>query len=312
MAKIIQYPNNQEQFDSLRAYLSISMYLLHSGTGIDDLSKMFTDRSDVLAKNETKTTTDKTTFFSKLVNAGTSVVDTATDILEQGTIATSLIKPDANPVLIFNTYIPLDMALNMQSDWNEASLFSKVGLGESIVKSLDFGLAGKLISNNIESIKNHLQYYSATGLTPPKVKIFEPSFLEQDLEFEFIPESKQEADEILLMIKVFKESQIPFSNDGEIFKFPAVFKMEVNLNGDVVTNDGNTIEDMFLKFDNLGLTNITAVSMGEGHVDAKVKQDGKFPAYKVSMKFTMINKLYSTEDLETRLNRYLDKITRVG
>ena len=92
--KTIYYPNNQEKFESLRAYLSISMYLLDNGSGINELSKLFTDRSDVATKNETIKITDKTTFVSLLINAGASVVTTAQDILEEGTVATSLIKSE--------------------------------------------------------------------------------------------------------------------------------------------------------------------------------------------------------------------------
>lgn len=311
--KVIQYPYDQTAFDELRAYVSIKMYLLKSGSGLDKTAEIFSqalgsiiDETTNIGKDFIKNPGQFTSIdysLGKLTNLLKSVKNNKLDI--------SLISKDDKEVFTFNTYIPAEMAMNMISDWAENDLLSKIDLTAKGLTKLAgslggaAGIGGQAVMEQYESIKNHLQYYGAIGITPPAVKIFKPSFLDQQLDFEFIPESQEEANDLLIMMKVFKESQIPFSNDGEVFNFPAVFKMEVIPVGDIISNKQDTIADLFLKFENLGLSDFTVTALSGDHVDAKVKQDGKFPGYKVSMKFTTINRIYSNERIQDRIDKYL-------
>lgn len=292
------------------------MYLVTAGPGFDQFSDMFVQTiKDIIP--DAKTVKDIFVPEEGKFNLIKSSVDTIKKGLTEIRkikLDTSLIPPESEPKFTFNTYIPAEMAMSMISDWSDIELFSKVDTAAKGLTALSESIPGftgsgaKMLAGQYESIKNHLQYYGAIGITPPAVKIFKPSFLDQFLDFEFIPESQKEANDLLIMMKVFKESQIPYSNDGEVFNFPAVFKMNVKMVKDVVTNEKDSIADLFLNFENLGLQEFNVTALSGDHIDAKVKKDGKFPGYKVSMKFTTINRMYSNEKIDARINEYLGQI----
>ena len=321
MAKTIKYPGDDEQFNDLRAYLNIRMYIPTSKGSFSTISDMFVNVAEQLggatfeifeAGKKLVTNGDFTDFVGNSVTTLKKKIKNIQDINLDISLITA--EMEDGPIFTFNTYVPAEMALNVVSTWQESELFSKTegaikGLGKLTTAISGFvGKGAGIIFEQYETIKNQFQYLSAVGITPPKIKIFEPSFLDQDIEWDFYPETKTEADNILLMGKIFKESQIPYSNDGEIFKFPAIFKMKVIMNGDIVTNDNDDVADMYFNFENLGLETFSITPISTESASIKVKADGKLSGYKVTMKFTSITKKYSDELVTDRIEKYTNQI----
>lgn len=328
MATELFFPQeNSQRFNSLNAYLRIRMKTLNPkakefSTLFNQLKNVYDSLGDWAGNNVSKLLDSITKETSKENNVTKTIENALTSL--QKTKSESILGRkglQGDEIFVFNTYIPNDFAISLIGDWQTTELISTANIAKGVidsalgvVKGVSGGLLGStadLISNSYTTLKNQLQYINNAGLSPLEVKLFQPSFLDTGITFEFIPHSSQEADDILKVLSVFQQAQIPKSKDGEWFDYTALFDIELvvkenNGREKFISNKSNQTIDMFTYFKDLGLTSFNISPITSNNIDLKMKADGSFPGYRVTMNFTTVRKVMDrTDSVETRVKNIL-------
>lgn len=284
-------PSKGNGWEDLRAYLTIEVYTLDSSKIFDRMKEIF--GTDVLNKLTSEAPSKLTDIFSSFKD----VIGDIEETVKTAQFDVKLLPKGTTPTFTINTFVPNSYTLNLKASWDTIDLFGKtdaMAKGATSAVGLLSGTASKFLDSGYTAIKNHLQYYATTGISPAQVKIFKPEFLDRELEFTFIPESVQEVKDIVNTIKILKQCMIPQSSDGEIFTFPALFNIKVNWNDrkGVVSTDDNFLKSIFFDYEEMGLSSFEASSSGGDALDLRPHADGSLPEYKLSMSFTSVRRNY--------------------
>ena len=219
---------------------------------------------------------------------------------------------DGTDRVTFVTYIPADFAVQLSGGWQEDTLFGGINTTVNNLSKIPF--AGSLIGKAYNGIKNNVSLATGATITPRQVKLFNPSFFEFDLNFVFDVESEKEANDLTAISKIFTEAMIPknFHNSEELFQFPAIFTIDINIvdkNSDVSSEQTETQElwDYMTRQTSLGIAKCDLKLLSGDNPDMKFR-NGKPLGYSLNLTFTSLRRNYANTSVAERVNSILDKI----
>jgi len=292
----------RKDFDRLKAYLTITMKSLDSkSVGFSKLGNLFTGYIQTLGdfgKSSIQALLkDKEKNLNKAISGFKKRID------KVKTSSTNLgLKGD--DIFIFNTYVPNDFALNLVGDWQTQELLSTGKAFEGLVKTAlgSIPAVGDLLRSQYNVLKNQMQFYNNIGLSPLEVKLFQPSFLETGLNFEFQPNNSKESENLIKLLNVLKQAVIPKSRDGEWYEYLALFDIELvvpennRTNTESISNKKNKTIELFTIFKDLGMTNLNVTPMTGNNLNSAFRTDGSLHGAKISMSFTSVKKIYDEKE----------------
>jgi len=313
----LYFPNGND-FNDLNVYLEITMKALSTDTEgfskLGSLMKNYTGNIVTSAWENAKGALSGKGDFKKALSDITGALNDAKKLGKNG----KEIKPlEGHEIFKFLTYVPSDLSLSLQGDWQSTQLISTAKVIETAVAGIGGalgGVVGSALSNQYTLLKNQIESFNNVGLSPFEIKLFQPSFLDQTLNFEFNPNNSESSFAIIKALNILKQGVVPKSADGEFFEFPALFDIKVKFNASaqqdidsaVVSNKGDKLLKLYTDFENLGMTTFSLVPISGNNSDLKAKYDGSFLGYKLSLSFTSTEKIFDREKtVQTRVKDIL-------
>jgi len=225
---------------------------------------------------------------------------------------------NGTPKLKFTTYIPADFESSIVSNWSESELFGGIN---SVLNNLDkIPFAGSLIGAAYNALKNNASAISHVAITPKMVKLYQPSFFDFDLNFEYNIDNPTDGQLFLATMRAFQESQRPTNrkNSEELYNFPAIFDIKILINSSknengktVITTKDNTLNlwNHITSQKGYGLTKITVTPKSGQSSEMKFRNDGINGSYIVRMSFTSLRRMYNTENdnVTNAIDNIIDK-----
>lgn len=318
MSKIIAFPNNI--YDK-SVYLRINMKTLDSNFNMEKVANLLKEDLKTTAKYTLLTTgkiyenlpslsdvtnmvkKNQTTTVNKHINTASESI--FTEIGKGIEVKEIDVFKDSTVQFSLDTYIPHDFIINMIGEWETANI--STGLQGLIQLGSKTPIVGGLLETVYNKVKNNLANASSTSINPKEIKIYKPTFSDFTLNFEYNPNSLQEAKDIENIVLLFKEAMIPTNNTNqEIFEYPAVFDIEIIVNNDDEITTAETKTDKL--FDHLtskrtfGLVSFDGKPRNGENKDLQTRKDGRMMGWDLTMSFTSIQKTFrNSVSLSNRL-----------